>query len=282
MAQRVALVTGASRGIGRATALALASAGFDVAVAARTAREGACPDVDWHGAPRAGSLATTAGAVRTLGRRALEVPLDLCERASAERAVARVLAEWGRLDVLVNNAVHVEPAATQRVLDLDIAGYERLLVANVVTQTRLAQLAAAAMVEREGGAIVNVVSVAGRVDPPAPTDRGGWGFGYASHKAALLRLAGILHVELAERGVLAFGVEPGGVLTDALRAAYGPEGLAEAARLYGLVTPEAIASVIAWLVTAPEARALSGQTVDAPLLCRERRLLPEGQMLARV
>ena len=281
MERRTALVPGASRGIGRATALALADAGFDVAVAARTRREGECPDRDFHGAPRAGSLATTAAAVRARGREALELAFDLRERASADRAVARVLEAWGRLDLLVNNALTVEPASNARVLDLDPDGYERLLVANVVTPVRLAQLAAAAMVERGGGVIVNVVSISGRSDPPAPTDQGGWGFGYGSLKAALIRLAGSLNVELGERGVVAFNVEPGGTLTDALLAAYGPDGIADAARRYGLVTPETIGAAIAWLATAPDARALAAQTIDAPALCREKKLLPEDRIAAR-
>src|SRR5579864_2951081 len=101
-----ALVTGASRGNGKASALALAGAGLDVAVAARTLKEGEGRDDSDRGAGRAipGSLEATVAEIETLGRRALAVPLDLLDRASLTSAVDTVLAEWGRIDVLVNNA----------------------------------------------------------------------------------------------------------------------------------------------------------------------------------
>ena len=109
----VALVTGASRGIGKATAIALARAGFDVAIGARTVREG--EGLDDSGRAGAGSLPgsleTTAAAVEADGRRALPITMDLLDRPSLEAAVGRVLAEWGRVDVLVNNAVHTGPGS---------------------------------------------------------------------------------------------------------------------------------------------------------------------------
>ena len=98
---RTALVTGASRGIGRAIALALAGDGYDVAVTARTVREG----TGQFGLP--GSLERTVAEIEALGRRALAVPLDLLDRDALVPAVDRVLDEFGHLDVLVNNAIYV-------------------------------------------------------------------------------------------------------------------------------------------------------------------------------
>src|SRR3954449_5022230 len=108
----VAIVTGASRGIGKASAIALAAAGFDVAVASRTVREG-----DARSEPNSvrgddpvvslpGSLESTAAEVAACGRRALIVPMDLLDLPSVEAAPTRVIAEWGRIDVLFNDAIY--------------------------------------------------------------------------------------------------------------------------------------------------------------------------------
>src|SRR4051812_44561045 len=103
----VAVVTGASRGIGKATAIALARAGFDVAVTARTLHEGEGRDDSDTGGGRAipGSLDTTASAIESAGRQAMSVRMDLLDRYSLTAAVDTVLGGWGRIDVLVNNAV---------------------------------------------------------------------------------------------------------------------------------------------------------------------------------
>ncbi|MET0825313.1 MAG: SDR family NAD(P)-dependent oxidoreductase, partial [Acidimicrobiales bacterium] len=108
----VALVTGASRGIGRATAIALAEKGFDVALGARTVHEGDGRDDARPGsAPLPGSLEATASAVEALGVRALPVRMDLHERESLTAGAATVLDDRGRNDVRVNNAVGPGPGS---------------------------------------------------------------------------------------------------------------------------------------------------------------------------
>src|SRR3954463_6782417 len=110
----VAFVTGASRGIGKACAISLAGAGFDVACTARSQQEG---EEREHSStvhktdrrPLPGSLATTAAAIESTGRRALSVPADLLDRASLEAAVATTLAEWGHIDLLLNNGRYIGP-----------------------------------------------------------------------------------------------------------------------------------------------------------------------------
>src|SRR5437899_4125066 len=118
----VALVTGASRGIGKATAIALARAGFDVAIGARTVREGEGRDDSGRAVdrPMAGSLETTAALVETEGARALPVTMDLLDRPSLAEAVQRVVDEWGRIDVLVNNAIDTGPGSMDRFEDTTI------------------------------------------------------------------------------------------------------------------------------------------------------------------
>src|SRR5438128_11128021 len=96
-AGHVALVTGASRGIGKATAIALADAGFDVAITARTVHEG-------DSAEGPGSLDTTAAIIADAGARVLPVSMDLLDRASLVDGVRHVLEDWGHVDLLVNNA----------------------------------------------------------------------------------------------------------------------------------------------------------------------------------
>src|SRR6187399_1434057 len=108
----VAVVTGASRGIGRAGALALAEAGFDVVVSARTVKEGdgasdaTSVNQDRNTVVVPGSLERTAQEIEERGRRALIVPMDLLDRDAVLALPATVLAEWGRIDALFNNAIY--------------------------------------------------------------------------------------------------------------------------------------------------------------------------------
>ena len=274
MISKVALVTGASRGIGKATAVQLAAAGFDVAVAARTQREGEARDDEHGGRIIPGSLEATASLIEQSGRRALEVTMDLLDRPSLERGVARVLAEWGHIDLLVNNAVHTGAGSMDHFLDLSVELLQTKLEANVVAQFVMAKLVIPSMLERGDGTIVNVTSAVATTDPPAPAGEGGWGMGYAMSKGALHRMAGILAVELGPRGIRAFNVEPGYVLTERMainQTELGFEGV------YRGAPPSVPAAVVTWLASAPadEARELNGTTVSAQRFALERGLHPD-------
>jgi NAD(P)-dependent dehydrogenase (short-subunit alcohol dehydrogenase family) len=268
--RRVAMVTGASRGIGKATALALADRGFDVAITARTQREGeGVDDSDTAGRVMPGSLETTAALIEERGGRALSVPMDLLDRSSLTGAVDTVLDRLGAIDVLVNNAVHTGPGSMLRFDDTTIEMIETKLAANVVSQVVLVKAVLPHLVARGTGAIVNVTSAVAITDPPAPAGEGGWGAAYAMSKGAFHRLAGILAVEYPQ---LQFhNVEPGYVVTERMEVnakALGLEGV------YPGAPPSVPASVIAWLVTDPEAPALSGQTISAQRFAKERGLHP--------
>jgi NAD(P)-dependent dehydrogenase (short-subunit alcohol dehydrogenase family) len=273
MPRPVAFVTGASRGIGAATAQALAERGYDVALAARTLRDG---EQHEHGdaaggAPLPGSLEATAARLRERGARALPLRLDLLDPASIADALARAERELGPIDALVNNAIVQLPGMMNRVLETSLETLALVLQGNVVAQVALVQRVLPGMLARRRGAIVNLVSASGAMDPPAPTGEGGWSFAYSSSKAALMRLTGVLAVEHRDSGVRFFDVEPGFVLTELMRQSALRDGFA--AR-FGGAPPEVPAAVIAWLLTDPTAAAWHGRMVSAQKLCKELALVP--------
>ncbi|MDE3086889.1 MAG: SDR family oxidoreductase [Acidobacteriota bacterium] len=273
---RTALVTGASRGIGKATAVALARAGLDVAVTARTLREGQGVDLSDTGAGRAlpGSLETTVSEIEVEGRRGLAVVADLHDHESLRRGVGRVLDEWGRIDVLVNDAVDTGPGSMVRFADLTVDQLERKLLANVVAQAVVIQAALPAMRASGGGVVVDVSSHVATADPLSPVGSGGWGLAYAASKAAFHRFAPILAVELGEEGIRVYNVDPGYVETERQvvnAAALGLEGR------YPGAPPSVPAAVISWLATSPEAAATvaNGSTVVAQRVALDLGLHPD-------
>ncbi|MEE3330878.1 MAG: SDR family oxidoreductase [Myxococcota bacterium] len=259
---RVALVTGASRGIGRASAIALAEAGLDVAVTARSVE---------------GGLEETVEAVRATGRRAHALPLDLSNVATIDSAVDAALAEFGCIDVLMNNAFQLGPASNALFLETDAEELETTLSANVLSPMRLCQRVLPGMIERKGGVIINVISGGALGEPTAPANRGGWSYSYASQKAAFHKLTGILHIEHKRDGVAAFSLQPGVVLTEMLIEAFG-DALEAAKERYAMVEPEVPGAATAWLATADAAVDYSGQAVFATRLCREYGLVPASML----
>jgi NAD(P)-dependent dehydrogenase (short-subunit alcohol dehydrogenase family) len=271
----VAFVTGASRGIGKAIALELAAAGYDVAITARTVVEGEQRE---HSStikrsdvtPLPGSLSTTAEMIGAMGRRVLTVPADLLDHPSLVTAAHTVLAEWGRIDVLVNNGRYIGPGHMDRILDTPVRVLRDHLEANALAPVVLIKAIAPQMVERGSGTIINITSTVAYEDPTEPAGEGGWGLGYGFSKAALHRIAGIASVELRAHGVRAFNVQPGFVATERLAqdmAAFGFDASKGA-------PPIVIGKVCAWLCDAPEADALDGTTVQGQELCAELGLLP--------
>ena len=262
---KIAFVTGASRGIGKATALALAERGFDLVLSARTVSRGE----QHHDIAVPGSLEETAELVRAAGRQALTLPMDLLQPATLEACWAQVMHEWGRVDVLINNAVYQGEGTLTRVLDLREEDLQRVFQGNVFAQVKLTQLALRHMQAHGGGRIMNLVSDSAMLAPVAPVDRGGWSFAYAASKAALQVLAGIVKVELESDEVLVFNVEPGLVLTEAMQE----RGMDEAfASRWGGAPPSVPAAVMAWLATDAGAREFHGELVSAQRSALKRGL----------
>ncbi len=272
----VAIVTGASRGIGRAGALALAEAGFDVVVSARTVREGegvAEPNSVREETTLAvpGSLERTAQEIEERGQRALIVPMDLIDLASVKALPATVMAEWGRIDVLFNNAIFRGVGTLDRITDLTIESMTNLLAGNFMNQIVLIQEVIPHMLAAGGGTIIDMVSGSARLDPAGPPGEGGWGILYSASKAAFGRVAGGVNAEYRAQGIKAFNVDPGNVVTEARKAAKPDD---EYSTGYGSEPAEATGKVVAWLASDPTAEKFLGKWIFAPKLCSDLGLLP--------
>jgi NAD(P)-dependent dehydrogenase (short-subunit alcohol dehydrogenase family) len=275
MDRQVAFVTGASRGIGKACAVYLAKAGYDVAATARTAHEGEARE---HSStvkksdtrPLPGSLESTAALVRAEGRDALAVPADLLDPASLEAAVATVLDQWGRIDVLVNNGRYIGPGHMDRFLDTPLELLDAHLQANVMAPLLLTRLVLPPMVERGRGFVVDITSAVAWMDPPAAPGEGGWGLGYAMSKAALHRVVPSLHRELHDAGIVLLNIDPGFIATERMAADMADFGFDAATG----ASPDVIGAVVAWLTTSPDATQWAGQVVPAQQLCADLALVP--------
>ncbi len=273
---KVAFITGASRGIGRATALAFARAGFDLAISARNLDEGQSnahglrnPD----GLPLPGSLNATAAAIRELGRKALVVPMDLLDSESVLAASQAVFTEYGRVDVLVNNAIYQGSDLNVPFMQLQPETLERVFQGYVMTPFLLTRAVVSQMLEQGGGVVINVTSGAGETDPPVAAGKGGWGYAYGAGKAAVSRLSGILSVELGEQGIRAYTLNPGVVTTDALRATIGDKGVI--ALRAGSAPPEVPAAVMLWLATHEGAVDHQRKTIHCQPFAREHGIVED-------
>jgi 2-deoxy-D-gluconate 3-dehydrogenase len=198
---KTALVTGASRGIGRAIAEAYAAAGADVALLARNEE----------------LLGEVAAAVEAHGRRAVVLVTDVTDRAAVEGAVARALAELGRLDAVVNNAGgnnFMSPF-----VNLRFAGWEKAQRLNVDSIVHVCQAVAPSLLAQGSGSVINVSSVAGLGAMPFMAH-------YGAAKAAVLSLTRSLAVEWAHANVRVNALVPGWVSTDLTEFAREGDGAA--------------------------------------------------------
>ena len=273
-ARKIAFVTGASRGIGKAIAIELAQAGYDVAITARTVHEGESRE---HSStlkrsdttPLPGSLDSTASQIEAAGRRCLTVPADLLDHPSLVAAADAVLAEWGHVDVLINNGRYIGPGHMDLILDTPIRVLRDHLEANSLAPVVLIKALVPQMVKRKQGTVIHITSTVAYEDPAEPAGKGGWGLGYGFSKGALHRIAGILAAELRETGVRAFNVQPGFVAT---------ERIAQDMKAFGFdastgAPAAVIGKVCRWLLESPEAAKRNGETIQGQELCSELGLL---------
>jgi 3-oxoacyl-[acyl-carrier protein] reductase len=222
LAGKVALVTGGGRGIGRATALALAGAGADIAVLARSA----------------GELEAVAGEIRGLGRRSVAITCDVTRHEACQDAVERAVAELGCLDILVNNAgggeerkptLHSAPERWAHTIEVNLLGVY------YVSHAALPHLIAAG-----GGKIVNVGSGMGHLATPG-------NLAYNTAKAGVWMFTRGLAMEVWDHGIDVNEVVPGPVLTrltEGVFAEGAPPPFAPSERVKG---PAEVAELILWL-----------------------------------
>jgi len=244
---RVAFVTGASRGLGRADALALARAGADVVVADLLVESQLSEETDRYGAlatvaRQQGMVHTeeTVGQIRGLGRRALAVRCDVTNRDEVEAAVARASEEFGSIDVLVNNAGTLDHVA--QFPDQSPELWERDLRVNLTGAFNCAQAVWPHMKGRSWGRIVNMASVAGTLG----------GFGQASYsttKAGILGLTKTLAMEGGRHGITCNAIVPGVIGSEAFHLADAAmnERIVKRTALRRHGEPEEIANTVAFL-----------------------------------
>jgi NAD(P)-dependent dehydrogenase (short-subunit alcohol dehydrogenase family) len=265
VSNRAAIVTGASRGIGRATAIGLAKAGYDVVVTARSTTADGVPfagttqnDPD-DGATLPGGLPSLVAEIEALGVRCVSVPLDLTDRVSVAAAAEAGLAAFGRVDVLVSNAIYQGPGINDPALTITLDLIDRVVSADAITPVILVQAVLPGMIERGSGVIIHLTSGAATLAPRKPFGKGGWGIAYAIAKGGAHRIAGVLQTEHGPDGIRAYNLNPGHVVTEV--------GRARSARLGTEATgqsPEIPAAAAVWLAADnEETRALAGSDVVA-------------------
>jgi NAD(P)-dependent dehydrogenase (short-subunit alcohol dehydrogenase family) len=220
----VAVVTGASRGIGRATALGLARAGYDLVVTARSTTSESVPfggtmqnDPD-EGAVLAGGLPSLVTEITALGVGCVPLALDLTDRTTVMAAAASSVEAYGRVDVLVSNAIYIGPGTNDPVLTAELELIDRVVSADAITPFILVQAVLPGMIERGSGVIIHLTSGAATLSPRAPFGKGGWGLAYAIAKGGAHRMVGVLNAEVGPSGIRAYNLNPGHVLTEIGRA----------------------------------------------------------------
>jgi NAD(P)-dependent dehydrogenase (short-subunit alcohol dehydrogenase family) len=272
---KTAIVTGATRGIGRASAIALARMGYDVAITGRTQQEGdAARRPEAEALPElqtvTGSLASTVAAIEAEGRRAHPFVLDLLDREALQPTALAAIEALGHVDLLINNAIYVGPAGEKRFLDTPIDEIEKRLYGNITAQLLFTQPILAHMVRRGSGVVANVTSGAGYNRPFAAIGAGGWALTYGVSKAGLNRIAEQLVVEHADDGLRFYNLQPGAVATERVLAA--GEKLAFVAKHAAPV--EVVGEAIARIVTSAPATFPNGGTLEVQDIAREWGLLP--------
>ena len=234
---QVAVITGAGRGIGRAIALRFAKAGADIACVSRTAE----------------NSEKVAGEVRSLGRKAWAHAVDVTDAKAVEAAAEKILAESGRIDILINNAGVTRDGLLMRMSEED---WDTVLDTNLKGAfTFTKAFTRAFLKQKRSGRIINISSVIGLIGNAGQCN-------YAASKAALIGFTKSIARELGSRNITVNAIAPGFIETD-MTAALTPEMRTELLKkipLNALGQPEDIAEAALFLA-APAGRYITGQTI---------------------
>jgi NAD(P)-dependent dehydrogenase (short-subunit alcohol dehydrogenase family) len=231
---KVAIVTGAGRGIGRAIALKLATAGASVVVVSRTAE----------------AIDAVASEISTSGGKALAIAADVSRDADIARIISATLERFGGIDILVNNAAIIP--ASKNLVDSDPQVWRDVIEINLVAPALLIKAALPGMIASRSGKIINISSIGGR--------NGGRGrSAYRASKAGLINLTQSVAAEVKAHGIDVNCICPGGVDTEGLWEALGPE--LKMGR-DTLIKPEEIAEVALFLASTAGS-SITGTSIDA-------------------
>ncbi len=243
LANQIAVVTGAGRGIGRAIALRFAAEGADIVCVSRTAE----------------NSGKVANEVRALGRKAWAHAVDVAESRAVAEAGEKILAETGRVDILVNNTGITRDGLLVRMSEQD---WDTVLDTNLKGAFLFTKAFARAFIKRRSGCVINISSVTGLIGNAGQCN-------YAASKAALIGFTKSVARELASRGITVNALAPGFVETD-MTAALSEEvrqELLQKIPLNALGQPDDIANAALFLAS-PAARYITGQviTVDGGMV----------------
>ncbi len=233
---KVAIVTGASRGIGRSTALALASEGAKIVV---------------NYASSSGAAEAVVKDIEAMGGAAIAVVADVSKADQVDALINAAIEKWGRIDVLVNNAgitrdmllLRMKPEDWQAVIDLNLTGV--FLCTKAVSKI---------MLKQRSGRIVNITSVAGQMGNPGQAN-------YSAAKAGVIGFTKTVAKELAPRGITVNAVAPGFITTDMTQDLKSDEIL-KFIPLGRYGQPDEVAGLIRFLASAPAAAYITGQVMN--------------------
>lgn len=243
LANQIAVVTGAGRGIGRAIALKFAQAGADVVCISRTQE----------------NSEKVAGEIRALGRKAWAHAVDVADAAAVGAAAEKILADCGKVDILVNNAGVTRDGLLMRLSEAD---WDMVLDTNLKGAFLVTKAFSRAMIKARAGRIINITSVIGLIGNPGQCN-------YAASKAGLIGFTQSAAKELASRGITVNAIAPGFIETD-MTSDLKPEmreAILKEIPLGCFGSPDDIAGAALFLA-GPEARYVTGQvlTVDGGMV----------------
>ena len=231
--QKTALITGASRGIGRACALELAKAGYNIAVTY---------------AGNDAAAAKTADDIKALGAEVKTYKFDVSDAGACEKAVSQVISDFGRLDVLVNNAGITRDGLLMR---MSGENWAAVINTNLNSAFYMSSAAVKTMIKQRSGCIINMSSIAGRMGNAGQAN-------YSAAKAGLIGFTKSLAKELGSRNIRVNAVAPGFIQTDMTKE-LDTEKIIEHIPLRKLGMPEDIAKTVRFL--AEEGSYITGQVI---------------------
>ena len=231
---KVALITGASRGIGRSIALAYAQAGASIAVTARSIEQ----------------LDLLVAEIEGFGGAALSIPADLALETDIQRIVEVTVQRYGHIDILVNNAAIIHPPID--LVDFDPVLWRQVLDVNLTAVALLTKTILPGMIAQQSGKIINISSIGGRKGAKGRS-------AYRVTKAALISLTESVAAEVKRYGIDVNCICPGGVDTEGYREAFQSQGRADNPRL---MASEEIAALALFLAS-DASSAITGAAIDA-------------------